>query len=665
MATTYYTDIQKLYVAYFNRPADDAGLKYYEGVLEGAKDPAATMAVISADFAKSSEYTAAFSGKSNAEIVDIIYTNIFGHAADAAGNKFYADNLAAGKVTVANVVQEVAKGAQGTDLNTYNNKLAAAAAFTAAVDTDGEKAGYTGDAANKIAKAWLAGVTDSTSLAASTTPAALNTVVAKAVVAGTPFTVASALTNLNAANASMKSFLASADGDNDATTSTTAQKIHNAQDAAEAEVTGMLTGGRATLYAGTDSTIVKQALLADQASAYATTLSNAQSDLTIATANVAKVAGLQAAIDAQTSAGTAVTAAGKAVTAAAADLAAKVASYNVNHSAATAQITVDAETGIASINGAAVFKVDAGKLVLVDGVKEADYSGITSVLNASNAKETADLAKANADKVLTAATLNVHHLDVTDAETAALKLVAAKMTGLGTNELPTEAQITTYTAQLKAIADLSTATAEQKQAYTDYVNLVNSYHTAAESDPLVSILNTKTTAATAAGDNVSDFADAMAALNAANTTEANLAGYEATVAVTKQVFADAGYNLVTLDTDGVSQIAGTKSDVFVVGKKDATINLFNLQGKDALSIGSGYTLNTGKLSAGDDAKLEVFVSQASNGTDTIVKLESHAFSSHVTGAVAPEIVTITLVGVNAANAALDANGILTFGGTTA
>ena len=40
MATTYYNDLQKLYVAYFNRPADTAGLAYYEGVLENAKGDA-------------------------------------------------------------------------------------------------------------------------------------------------------------------------------------------------------------------------------------------------------------------------------------------------------------------------------------------------------------------------------------------------------------------------------------------------------------------------------------------------------------------------------------------------------------------------------------------------------------------------------------------------
>jgi hypothetical protein len=177
MATTYYTDIQKLYVAYFNRPADDAGLKYYEGILEAATDKAATLAVISADFAKSTEYTAAFSTKTSAEIVDIIYQNIFGHPADDAGKKYYADYLDSKALTVANVVTEVAKGAQGTDLIAFTSKVTAAAAFSAAIDTDAEKAGYSGDEANAVAKAWLAGVTDSLTLATVTAPAALNTTV--------------------------------------------------------------------------------------------------------------------------------------------------------------------------------------------------------------------------------------------------------------------------------------------------------------------------------------------------------------------------------------------------------------------------------------------------------------------------------------------------------
>lgn len=47
--------IQKLYVAYFSRPADIAGLIYWEGVMAEAKS---STAAVSATFATSAEYKA-------------------------------------------------------------------------------------------------------------------------------------------------------------------------------------------------------------------------------------------------------------------------------------------------------------------------------------------------------------------------------------------------------------------------------------------------------------------------------------------------------------------------------------------------------------------------------------------------------------------------------
>jgi hypothetical protein len=47
--------VQQLYGAYFNRPADVAGLTYYVGLLDKASDVVAMLVLISADFSSSSE----------------------------------------------------------------------------------------------------------------------------------------------------------------------------------------------------------------------------------------------------------------------------------------------------------------------------------------------------------------------------------------------------------------------------------------------------------------------------------------------------------------------------------------------------------------------------------------------------------------------------------
>jgi len=70
-----YTDaIQKLYVAYFNRPADYEGLAFWEGVLNRTNGD---LSLVSSTFAKSTEYQAQVAGKSYYQIVNQIYNNLF------------------------------------------------------------------------------------------------------------------------------------------------------------------------------------------------------------------------------------------------------------------------------------------------------------------------------------------------------------------------------------------------------------------------------------------------------------------------------------------------------------------------------------------------------------------------------------------------------------
>jgi hypothetical protein len=161
MASTYYTDIQKMYVAYFARPADVAGLQYWEGVIEANKG---STAAVAAAFAQSTEYQSTYAGLDNAHVVNAVYQNLFGHAADAAGLDFWSKALTSGAVTVANAVTTIGAGAQGTDLVALRDKVIAANAFTTELDTPAEIAAYTGTAANQVGKAFLAQVIDDVSL---------------------------------------------------------------------------------------------------------------------------------------------------------------------------------------------------------------------------------------------------------------------------------------------------------------------------------------------------------------------------------------------------------------------------------------------------------------------------------------------------------------------
>ncbi len=166
----YTNAIQKLYVAYFSRPADAGGLEWWEGIVAGANGDTS---MISAQFAGSDEYKATFAGKNNYDIVRTVYTNLFGREAEPAGIEYWASALDKGQVTIDAVVTAIAGGAQGTDLKAFDNKVAAATAFTAALDNHPERAAYNGNEALAAAKAFTKAVTDDASLAAATAPAAL------------------------------------------------------------------------------------------------------------------------------------------------------------------------------------------------------------------------------------------------------------------------------------------------------------------------------------------------------------------------------------------------------------------------------------------------------------------------------------------------------------
>ena len=65
---------QQLYIAYFARPADPAGLSFWT-------EPTSTntMQQQSNNFATSTEWTSAVSGMTTTQIVNLIYNNAFSH----------------------------------------------------------------------------------------------------------------------------------------------------------------------------------------------------------------------------------------------------------------------------------------------------------------------------------------------------------------------------------------------------------------------------------------------------------------------------------------------------------------------------------------------------------------------------------------------------------
>ncbi len=155
--------VQRLYVAYFNRPADPASLAVYEAMLPS--DRAATQAELQAIaeqyFSPSAEYASRYDGLSNAEIINTMYNNLFGRDAEPAGLLSWTGKLDSGAETFASIALQLSFSAQGTDADAVAAKITAANAFTTEVaSTSANIIGFSGMDAAASSRSWLATVTD-------------------------------------------------------------------------------------------------------------------------------------------------------------------------------------------------------------------------------------------------------------------------------------------------------------------------------------------------------------------------------------------------------------------------------------------------------------------------------------------------------------------------
>jgi len=156
--------IQNAYVAFFNRPADVAGLQYWSSYAGNSADLLNT-------FAESAEYKDLYAGMNSTQLVNAVYQNLFGRPAEVAGLTYWVGQLDNGALKIGNIAEAINKGSQGTDADIISNKVTAATAFTNALDTNAEIVAYASanDTALNAVKTWLNTVTsDAASVTAAT-----------------------------------------------------------------------------------------------------------------------------------------------------------------------------------------------------------------------------------------------------------------------------------------------------------------------------------------------------------------------------------------------------------------------------------------------------------------------------------------------------------------
>jgi hypothetical protein len=146
--------MEEVYIALFGRPADPAGLSFFNGVTGYGTDLSAV-----GDLTSTAEYQSRFTGFSGAQVVQEIYRSLFSRNGEEAGVAFFVGEFEAGRQTINSIAINILQGALGTDLQVITNKLNAAAKFLAALDTQPEIDAYKGIAAAEIGRTFLANIT--------------------------------------------------------------------------------------------------------------------------------------------------------------------------------------------------------------------------------------------------------------------------------------------------------------------------------------------------------------------------------------------------------------------------------------------------------------------------------------------------------------------------
>ena len=174
----YANALQHVYLAYFGRPAEPAGLAYWNGQLRiagAATDPAGLARQFGINpgvnrvfgaFSASTEYHALYPG-SAADFIDGVYRNLFNRSADIAGLAYWSNAIDKGILTRDDAAVAILFGAQGDDALGVRNKVAVSHTFYRLLtERIGAVQAYTGTRNNELARRMLAQVDAKTDLAA-------------------------------------------------------------------------------------------------------------------------------------------------------------------------------------------------------------------------------------------------------------------------------------------------------------------------------------------------------------------------------------------------------------------------------------------------------------------------------------------------------------------
>ncbi|WP_275545428.1 DUF4214 domain-containing protein [Pseudomonas sp. Marseille-Q0931] len=226
MATA--SDLQQLYIGYFGRAADQAGLNFW---LDAINSGGLSLDNVHTAFVNSDEYNAQYEGMTVSEKVAAVYENVLGRVADEAGLEFWTNAINTGLITEDQLIEGLLSGLSANDAAIISNKIVVANYYTSAK----------GDAYVEASKAESAGILAGVDATVASVSAALNDVAAVTGVSNAQ--LASALATLDAAQDAQQAYaeaylgaaatktpadVATAQGDINAAVGTAATALNNA-----------------------------------------------------------------------------------------------------------------------------------------------------------------------------------------------------------------------------------------------------------------------------------------------------------------------------------------------------------------------------------------------------------------------------------------------------
>ncbi|MFH1147478.1 MAG: hypothetical protein V1736_07200, partial [Pseudomonadota bacterium] len=163
MAYTDYLDtVQKAYIAYFQRPADPAGLIYWSQRLNLAGGNMDAIIDAFSTCKESRDLYGTIDSSTISTVVTNIYQTLLGRTPEAAGLQYYMDGFNAGRFAAGTIALDILNGAQNNDALVIANKLGEANEFTWVIDPDVNalelQFNYAGTADAAAARAFLTAV---------------------------------------------------------------------------------------------------------------------------------------------------------------------------------------------------------------------------------------------------------------------------------------------------------------------------------------------------------------------------------------------------------------------------------------------------------------------------------------------------------------------------